>query len=62
MADAKVIPFGDDPRSRRGAAGRQKQAKDAATKRSQGRTRKPGGLIPVPEEEPLQQPAADERP
>ncbi|WP_328583101.1 lysophospholipid acyltransferase family protein [Streptomyces sp. NBC_00370] len=61
MADAKVIPFGDDPRSRRGAAGRQKQAKDAATKRSQGRTRKPGGLIPVPEEEPLQQPAADER-
>lgn len=62
MADAKVIPFGDDPRSRRGAAGRPKQAKDAATKRSQGRTRKPGGLIPVPEEEPVQQPPADEQP
>ncbi|MGW6743703.1 lysophospholipid acyltransferase family protein [Streptomyces sp. NPDC055025] len=37
MADAKVIPFGDEPRSRRGSAGgRRQHAKDAAAKRSQG--------------------------
>ncbi|MFJ5682182.1 lysophospholipid acyltransferase family protein [Streptomyces sp. NPDC093099] len=37
MADAKVIPFGDEPRSRRGSAGgRRQHAKDGAPKRSQG--------------------------
>ncbi|MFD7224726.1 1-acyl-sn-glycerol-3-phosphate acyltransferase [Streptomyces sp. NPDC059892] len=37
MADAKVIPFGDEPRSRRGSAGgRRQHAKDGAPKRSPG--------------------------
>lgn len=59
MADAKVIPFGDEPRSRRGSAGgRRQHAKDGAPKRSQGAGagsspgRKPGPLVPVPEPEP----------
>ncbi|MDX3851076.1 lysophospholipid acyltransferase family protein [Streptomyces sp. AK02-01A] len=59
MADAKVIPFGDEPRSRRASAGgRPKQAKDGAAKRSlgQGQGRKQGPLTPVPE------PSAKERP
>ncbi|WP_327235139.1 acyltransferase family protein [Streptomyces sp. NBC_01317] len=66
MADAKVIPFGDEPR-RRGAAGRPKQAKDGAGKRGHGaggsgsgpgagtgagQGRKQGPLTPVPEPEP----------
>jgi 1-acyl-sn-glycerol-3-phosphate acyltransferase len=54
MADAKVIPFGDEPRARRGSAARPKQAKDGAVKRSQGHGRKPGPLLaPVPEPEAL---------
>ncbi|MFF2063805.1 lysophospholipid acyltransferase family protein [Streptomyces sp. NPDC058200] len=63
MADAKVIPFGDEPRSRRGsAAGRPKQAKDGAAKRAHGRAqgpaqppgqgRKQGSLTPVPDSVP----------
>ncbi|WP_446040038.1 lysophospholipid acyltransferase family protein [Streptomyces sp. SID1121] len=68
MADAKVIPFGDEPR-RRGAGGRPKQApkqaKDGAGKRGHGaggsgsgpgtgagQGRKQGPLTPVPEPEP----------
>ncbi|MFJ2114015.1 MULTISPECIES: lysophospholipid acyltransferase family protein [unclassified Streptomyces] len=48
MADAKVIPFGDEPRSRRGpAAGRRQQVKEGGAKRPPGR--KPGPLTPVPE-------------
>ncbi|MFD7898056.1 lysophospholipid acyltransferase family protein [Streptomyces sp. NPDC059743] len=43
MADAKVIPFGDEPRSRRGSAGgRRQHAKDGAAKRSQGAGPGPG--------------------
>ncbi|MFF3751388.1 lysophospholipid acyltransferase family protein [Streptomyces sp. NPDC002018] len=43
MADAKVIPFGDEPRSRRGSAsGRRQHAKDAAAKRSQAAGAGPG--------------------
>ncbi|MFJ2648503.1 lysophospholipid acyltransferase family protein [Streptomyces sp. NPDC087420] len=61
MADAKVIPFGDEPR-RRGAGGRPKPAKDGAGKRGHGsggsgsgpgtgagQGRKQGPLTPVPE-------------
>ncbi|MFJ1649115.1 lysophospholipid acyltransferase family protein [Streptomyces sp. NPDC088258] len=52
MADAKVLPFGDDPRPRRsatGGAGRRQHAKDAAAaaKRPPGRQGAP--LAPVPE-------------
>ncbi|MEU3187102.1 lysophospholipid acyltransferase family protein [Streptomyces sp. NPDC006923] len=62
MADAKVIPFGDEPRSRRASAGgRPKQAKDGAAKRSlgqgQGQGRKQGPLTPVPEPSPEERPA-----
>ncbi|MFE2037265.1 lysophospholipid acyltransferase family protein [Streptomyces scopuliridis] len=64
MADAKVIPFGDEPRPRRGSAGgRRQHAKEGAPKRSQGPgagpgpVRKPGPLAPVPEPEPEPAPA-----
>ncbi|MEV4976600.1 lysophospholipid acyltransferase family protein [Streptomyces scopuliridis] len=59
MADAKVIPFGDEPRPRRGSAGgRRQHAKDGAPKRSQGPgagpvpVRDTAPLAPVPEPEP----------
>ncbi|MFE4373811.1 lysophospholipid acyltransferase family protein [Streptomyces sp. NPDC056835] len=59
MADAKVIPFGDEPRSRRGSAGgRRQHARDGAPKRPQvpgavsGPVPEPGPLVPVPEPEP----------
>ena len=62
MADAKVIPFGDDPRARRGSVARpghapKPSAKQAArstggaVKRAQGPARKPGPLAPVPEQQ-----------
>ena len=58
MADAKVIPFGEEPRARRSpTGGRRQHAKDGATKRpqgpgqgpGQGAGRKAGPLAPVPE-------------
>ncbi|MFI5759081.1 lysophospholipid acyltransferase family protein [Streptomyces sp. NPDC051569] len=51
MADAKVIPFGDEPRRRGSATGRSKGARDGVAKRvsGPGQGRKPGPLTPVPE-------------
>ncbi|WP_434594473.1 lysophospholipid acyltransferase family protein [Streptomyces sp. A5-4] len=51
MADAKVIPFGDEPRTRRAARPKSKDAaaKDPKAKRAPGR--KGGALAPVPEQQ-----------
>jgi 1-acyl-sn-glycerol-3-phosphate acyltransferase len=59
MADAKVIPFGDEPRMRRGSAGRPKQARDGAAKRPQGQGQGRGPLAPVPDQGMPQEGAAE---
>ncbi|MFJ4920218.1 lysophospholipid acyltransferase family protein [Streptomyces sp. NPDC088725] len=62
MADAKVIPFGEEPRPRRGQAARPKQPKPGKQAQGEPHARKQGPLKPVPEpaERADGQEAADE--